>query len=70
MASGLMNMLHTTLQIPDFRRIHDRFKVSDTDGTALDFSDLLKIELKTTTLQSSHTKCDKTIIAMREYPDQ
>ena len=33
----------------------DRFKINDTDGTVLDLSNLLKIELKNDSVQSFDT---------------
>ena len=31
--------------------IHDQFKISDTDGTVLDLSDLLNVKLRNDNLQ-------------------
>ena len=45
-------------------------KISDMDGTVLDLSDLLKIEIKNDSLQSFDTKWDETVIAMRKHPDE
>ena len=41
--------------------ITKHFKISDTDGTVLDLSDLLKVELRNE---------DETIIAMRKHLDE
>ena len=41
--------------------ITKHFKISDTDGTVLDLSDILKVELRNE---------DETIIAMRKHLDE
>ena len=48
---------------------YKHFKISDTHGTALDISDLLKIELRGEIL-TFDTKWDETIIAMQKQPDE
>ena len=45
--------------------IYAHFMISDTDGTALEIHDLLKIEVRSVNVQTFDTKCDETIIAMR-----
>ena len=49
--------------------ICDHFKISYTDGTVLDLSDHLRIELKNDSVQSFDTKWDETIIPMNKQPD-
>ena len=48
--------------------IYDQFEISDTNGAVLDFSDLLKIELKNDNVQSFDTGWDEKIIAMTRKP--
>ena len=49
--------------------IFDHFKISDTDGTALDLSDLLKMKLRSDHVQSFDAEWDEAIIAMRKQLD-
>ena len=50
--------------------IYELFQISDTDGTVLDISDLLKAELKGHNVRSFDTTWDDTIIAMQKQPDE
>ena len=49
--------------------VHDHFSISDTDGTLLDLSDLLNVELKSGSVQSFDTRWDETIIEMTKKTD-
>ena len=51
------------------RTTYDHSRVSHTDGTVLDVSDVLKVELKGDNVQHFDTRWDETIIAMTEKPD-
>ena len=44
----------------------DTSRSADIDGTVLDFSNLMDVELRNDNLQ----KCDETISAMRKQPDE
>ena len=44
------------------------FRICDKDGTALNISDLLKVEHKGENVQPLDTKWDETIIAMQKHP--
>ena len=49
--------------------VHEHFKISDTDGTVLDISDLLIIELRVDSVQTFDTKWNETITATQKQPD-
>ena len=49
--------------------IYDDVRSSDSDGTILDLSHLLKVELVAESVQSFDTRWDDTIIAMSKTPD-
>ena len=40
-----------------------------TDGTVLDISNFLKVELRGNKVKTTNTKWDETIIAMQKQPD-
>ena len=44
-------------------------KVSDTDDSVLDFNYGLNVELKNENVQSSNTRWDDAIVAMKMQPD-
>ena len=48
---------------------YEHFKISDTDGTVLDISDIMKIELRSDNVQTFDTKWDDTIV-MQKQPDE
>ena len=43
--------------------------VSDTDESALNLNEILKVELKNANVQSSSTRWDQTTVAMKKQPD-
>ena len=48
--------------------IYEYFKVSDTDGSVLDFDEILKVELKNGNIQKFNTRWDEAITAMKKQP--
>ena len=56
----------TKLQIHDgCKSLGWYIKISDMNGTFLDLSDVLKVQQENDNVQSSNTRCDETIVAMR-----
>ena len=50
--------------------IYEYFKVYGTDNSELDLNEILKVELKNDNIQSSNTRWDETMIAMKMQFDE
>ena len=50
--------------------IYEYFKVYGTDDSVLDLNEILKVELQNDNIQSSTTRWDETMIAMKMQFDE
>ena len=51
------------------RMIYEHFRLTDIDGAFLEFTDLLKVELKGDNLRAFDTSWDETPLAMAQMPE-
>ena len=49
--------------------IYEHFRLTDMDGAVLEFTDLLRVELKGDNLRAFDTSWDETLLAMAQMPE-